>query len=87
MQPGKSMPPGRIERIMNTEEYAHKLYNIDVGGDILEKKKEMLKMLKFPANYTTSEWTEIHHFGEACRKSINYEAVRDLLIQRRQLHR
>jgi hypothetical protein len=82
MQPGKFMPPHRIDRIMKTEEYAHNMYHIDVGGDILEKKREMLKMLKFPTNYTTSDWTKINHFSEACRKSINYEAVRDILAQR-----
>ena len=88
MQPGKSMPPGRVDRIMNTEERAHNLYNIDVGGDILEKKREMLKMLKFPMNFTTSDWTTINHFGEACHKSINYAEIRDLIIARReQLHR
>jgi hypothetical protein len=84
MQPGKSMPPDRINHIMTTEEIAHNRYKVDVGGDILEKKRDMLNMLKFPKNYTTSDWTNIHHFSEACRQSINYETVRDMLIERQQ---
>lgn len=84
MQPGKSMPPDRINLIMTTEEIAHNRYKVDVGGDILEKKRDMLNMLKFPKNYTTSDWTKIHHFSEACRQSINYETVRDMLIERQQ---
>ena len=86
MQPGQSMPPSQIDRIMRTEEYAHNLYKIDVGGDILEKKRALLLLLKFPR----TDLSKIHHFSEAVHKSTNYETARDILTlryQRRQQRR
>lgn len=77
LEPGQPMPDRRILDILRDEDLEALLANNDGQrvAELREKKRMILKRLRFPKNYKYDDWQKITNFDLAKRFSINREKV------------
>lgn len=78
---GKFMPPGRQEKIIN---YERRIANMLDGQEMAAAKEKrmtsILKLLKFPPKFDTTEWNKINHFSEAVNRSLYSDTVFETVL-------
>jgi len=77
LEPGQPMPDYRILDILRDEDLEALLANNDGQrvAELRERKRMILKRLRFPKNYKYDDWQKITNFDLAKRFSINREKV------------
>ena len=75
--PGKFMPDYRIAKIISNEIRNRERVVVDdnTANRIIKSIEEILPLLKFPKGFSTSEWSKINFFSEACDASTNLDKV------------
>jgi len=80
--PGQFMPEKRQENIIK---YENRIRNMMDGEGMtnmqITRMTNLLKLLKFPSKFGTTEWNKMNYFSEAFDKSLNQDTVVPMAIE------
>ena len=78
---GQFMPPGRQEKIIKYEkQIANMLDGQEMAAAKEKRMTSILKLLKFPKSFGTTEWNKINHFSEAANRSLFHDSVFETVL-------